>query len=91
MPADKPLVPKFLRQKDLEALNISKSDTQTRFLQREHGFPLGRMLSPQIRGWTEQEVADWLATRPVKRTDDPALNLPRRRGRRQQSNQPEAT
>jgi predicted DNA-binding transcriptional regulator AlpA len=88
MPTEKPLVPKFLRQRDLEALNISKSDTQTRFLQREHSFPLGRLLSPNIRGWTEQEVADWLAARPV---DFKAMPPQLKRGRsRKQPEQPEA-
>jgi predicted DNA-binding transcriptional regulator AlpA len=86
MSADKPLVPKILRQRDLETLNISKSDTQTKYLQREHSFPLGRLLSPNIRGWTEQEVADWLAARPV---DFKAMPPQLKRGRPRK--QPEQT
>jgi predicted DNA-binding transcriptional regulator AlpA len=58
-------IPYFLVQDDLEARKISSSRKQTEYLQREHGFPLGRMLSPKIRGWTEAEIASWLATRPT--------------------------
>jgi predicted DNA-binding transcriptional regulator AlpA len=59
-------VPHFLRQKDLEARGISASVTQTRALQKDQGFPAGRMISPKIRAWTEDEVAAWLSTRPIK-------------------------
>jgi hypothetical protein len=36
----------------------------------ELGFPAGMLITPNRRVWTEEEVDDWLATRPV---DNPIL------------------
>jgi predicted DNA-binding transcriptional regulator AlpA len=59
------MLPTFIRFNDLKARGIAKSWAQLGHLQKHHGFPAGRLLSPQIRAWTEEEVADWLATRPT--------------------------
>jgi predicted DNA-binding transcriptional regulator AlpA len=67
----KSLVPRFLRQKDLEELGISASPKQTYNLQRDCGFPLGRKISPRVRGYSEDEVLAWLATRPTERNAPP--------------------
>ena len=81
-------IPHFVVQDDLAERKISSSARQTKYLQEHHGFPLGRMLSPQIRGWTEQEITDWLASRPVKSPCNiPASKRPRGRPREQQPEQ----
>jgi len=56
----------LLRFSDLQARNIVKSWPQLRRLQKLHGFPLGRMLSPNIRTWTDDEIDEWYASRPVE-------------------------
>lgn len=55
----------LLRFVDLRERGIARSWAQIRNLQRR-GFPLGRMLSPNTRVWTEDEVDVWLASRPVE-------------------------
>jgi predicted DNA-binding transcriptional regulator AlpA len=56
---------KFIRYADLvERGIVSNRVTLSNWIQ-DQGFPPGRLLSPHIRAWTEQEVEDWLATRPV--------------------------
>lgn len=77
-------IPHFVLQADLSERQISADSRQTRYLISHHNFPPGRMLSPQIRGWTEQEVSEWLATRPVKsRCNIPESKRPRGRPRRE--------
>jgi predicted DNA-binding transcriptional regulator AlpA len=34
---------------------------------REEGFPPGRLLGKNTRAWTEQEIADWIESRPAER------------------------
>ena len=55
----------LLQFPDLQERGIARSWAQLKNLQK-HGFPLGRMLSPNTRVWTEAEVDDWLASRPVE-------------------------
>ena len=55
----------LLRYADLEARGIVSSRVQLGRLQRYYGFPRGRMLSPNCRTWTEQEIEQWYASRPV--------------------------
>jgi predicted DNA-binding transcriptional regulator AlpA len=33
-----------------------------------HGFPPGRLLSAQKRVWLQEEVLEWIASRPVEHT-----------------------
>ena len=54
----------MLRFRDLKARQIVSSWPQLKHLQEDHGFPTGRMLSPNIRAWTEQEVSEWISGRP---------------------------
>lgn len=56
----------LLRFADLRARNIVSSWTQLKRLQEEYGFPHGRMLTPNCRTWTEEEVDEWYSTRPVE-------------------------
>ena len=54
------------RFRELQARGIVRSWPQLRRLQVAHGFPRGRLLSPNTRTWLASEVEDWLATRPVE-------------------------
>jgi predicted DNA-binding transcriptional regulator AlpA len=56
---------KFLRFTDLQARNIVKSWPQLKNLQKKYRFPKGRMLSPNVRAWTDVEVDVWVESRPV--------------------------
>jgi predicted DNA-binding transcriptional regulator AlpA len=77
-------VPHFFTQPDLKKRKISSSARQTKYLVDHHNFPPGRMLSPQIRGWTEDELTEWLASRPVKSPCNiPESKRPRGRPRRE--------
>jgi hypothetical protein len=55
----------LLRYDDLRERNIVRSRPQLRNLQKNHGFPLGRMLSANTRTYTEAEVDEWLGSRPI--------------------------
>jgi hypothetical protein len=59
------MLPKFLRFKDLKERGIVANWPQLNILVERDGFPAGRLLSPNIRAWTEDEVLAWLETRPV--------------------------
>jgi hypothetical protein len=56
----------ILRFRDLKERGIVNSWPQLKRLQTEQGFPLGRMLSPNIRAWSEDEIEAWFAERPVE-------------------------
>jgi predicted DNA-binding transcriptional regulator AlpA len=55
---------KLLRFRDLLERGIVKSWAQLRHLQ-ERGFPVGRMISPNCRCWTEAEIDSWHQTCPI--------------------------
>jgi predicted DNA-binding transcriptional regulator AlpA len=57
---------KWLRFPDLKARNIVKSWAQLRRLTEKYEFPRGRMLSPNVRAWTDDEIDEWLESRPVE-------------------------
>ena len=57
----------LLRFADLKARKIATTYTVVTRLVENEGFPPGRLLSPNCRVWTEEEIADWLATRPTER------------------------
>ena len=56
----------LLRFADLKKRGIVNSWPQLKRLQQEHNFPLGRMLSPNIRAWAESEIDKWFESRPVE-------------------------
>jgi predicted DNA-binding transcriptional regulator AlpA len=58
----------LLRFRDMKERGIVNSWPQLKRLQTEHGFPLGRMLSPNIRAWTLAEIDEWIASRPIENT-----------------------
>ena len=62
-------VPTMLRFADLKARGIVNNwQTLSDWIDRE-GFPPGRMLAPNTRAWTDAEVLDWIASRPVEQKD----------------------
>lgn len=63
---------KYLRFPDLAARGIVNSRMTLKRLIDGQGFPPGVLLTPNARAWTEAEVNDWLARRPVARK--PATN-----------------
>ncbi len=55
----------LLRFRDLKERGIVNSWPQLRRLIDLHGFPRGRLLSPNTRAWTGAEIDAWIASRPV--------------------------
>jgi predicted DNA-binding transcriptional regulator AlpA len=62
-------LPTFNRFADLRARKIVNSRAQLENLKRNEGFPPGRLLSPNTRVWDEQEILDWLNSRPTAQAD----------------------
>jgi predicted DNA-binding transcriptional regulator AlpA len=56
----------WLRFAQLQQRGIVKSWPQLKRLQEKYGFPKGRMISPNVRAWPEDEVDEYLASRPVE-------------------------
>ena len=80
-------VPKFLRLKNLEELGIAKTHQAVRHMQIHYGFPLGRLLGPGTRVWTEDEINEWL---PVGRSSRPSKHAGARGVRSRQRSPPTA-
>jgi hypothetical protein len=55
----------WLRYADLEARGLVNNRTQLKNLQTKYGFPKGRLLGPNTRAWTEEEVTAWEDGRPT--------------------------
>ena len=68
----------ILRFADLKRNGIVNSWPQLKRLQADQKFPPGRMLSPNIRGWTEAEIDEWIESRPVENLS-PLKGAPRLR------------
>jgi predicted DNA-binding transcriptional regulator AlpA len=58
------VIPKLLRFADLKKLGIVANWTTLLRLIANGDFPSGRYISPNCRAWTEDEVAEWLASCP---------------------------
>jgi hypothetical protein len=58
----------ILRFADLKQRKIVLNWPALRFLIKEQGFPPGKLLSPNRRGWPEEEVEQWLKNRPTGST-----------------------
>jgi hypothetical protein len=71
----------LLRFSDLKQRGIVGSWPQLKRLQQHHGFPLGRMLSKNIRAWREDEIDKWFESRPEENTR-PLQGAPRVRHER---------
>ena len=59
-------VTRYLRQRDLEARGISSGRSQTARMVEFYDFPTGVLITPNVRGYPEDEVEKWLAARPVE-------------------------
>jgi predicted DNA-binding transcriptional regulator AlpA len=55
----------LLRFRDLKSRGIVNSWPQLKRLINLHNFPRGRLLSPNTRAWLEDEIDQWLDSRPV--------------------------
>lgn len=58
---------KYMRYPDLVARGIVRSRMTLKRMIDGQGFPPGRLLTPNCRAWTDEEVDDWLARRPIAR------------------------
>jgi hypothetical protein len=54
-----------LRYRHLVDRGLFKNRQELRRLQDRQGFPLGRLLGPNTRIWTEEEIETYIASRPV--------------------------
>lgn len=73
-------VPHFLRAADLFERQIASNRSQIDNLVRNHGFPAGRLISPNVRAWTEEEIAEYLDRCPTEpRETNRGPGRPRRR------------
>jgi hypothetical protein len=75
---------------DLKARGIVRSWTQLERMIRLYGFPPGRMLTPNCRTWTDEEIDQYYRSRPV--VGPPLRGVAKnKRGRpRKAATQPEA-
>jgi predicted DNA-binding transcriptional regulator AlpA len=60
----------FLRFADLVERRIVRSRMTLKRLIDTQGFPPGRLLTPNCRAWSDEEVDAWIASRPVARKPD---------------------
>jgi hypothetical protein len=74
------LIP-WVRYSDLYEANIVRSWTQLSRMIDTESFPVGKMLSPNVRAWRLDEVEAWLAHRPASRKVPPPATKPRGRDR----------
>jgi predicted DNA-binding transcriptional regulator AlpA len=58
---------KLLRYPDLVARGVVASRMTLKRLIDVQGFPPGRLITPNSRAWTEDEVDEWIASRPIAR------------------------
>ncbi len=56
---------KVLRFKDLQDAGLVSSWTALKHLIEKNGFPVGRYLSANTRVWTDEEVDEWVLSRPL--------------------------
>jgi predicted DNA-binding transcriptional regulator AlpA len=55
---------KLLRYSDLVERGVVASRMTLWRLIREYDFPAGKLITPNARAWDEEEVNEWIATRP---------------------------
>jgi predicted DNA-binding transcriptional regulator AlpA len=56
----------LLRFHDLKQRNIARSWAAVARLIKFSDFPPGRLLSPSVRVWSEDEIDAWFASRPTQ-------------------------
>ena len=62
---------KWLRFTDLQDRGVINSWPMLRRRVERDGFPAGRMLGPNTRAWSEDEVQAWLDSRPIDKKAAP--------------------
>jgi hypothetical protein len=62
----------LLRFRHLKARRIVENWPQLKRLVEQQDFPPGRLLGPNTRAWTEDEIDDWLDARPTTREETAA-------------------
>jgi hypothetical protein len=62
-----PRLPSLCRFRDLRNAGVVDNWQQLNRMIDHDGFPPGRLLSPNVRTWTTEEINDWYATRPTAR------------------------
>ena len=62
---------KWLRFADLRTRGTVKSWPMLKRRIEKDGFPEGRLLGPNTRAWSEEEVEAWEATRPTAKKPAP--------------------
>jgi hypothetical protein len=69
------MISRQLRYGDLRARGIVKNRVTLANWIQNHGFPTGRLVGPNTRLWSEDEVEAWLASRP----SEPKVMPPKRK------------
>jgi hypothetical protein len=82
---------KYIRFADLKDRRIVASWAQLRNLINKYEFPAGRMLGPNTRAWTEDEVQGWLDSRPTAPKRAPIVHGRRGRPRKAERLRAEAS
>lgn len=59
------MIPQFLRFNDLKVRGIVPNRVTLRGWILNNGFPPGRLIGPNMRAWTEDEVTDYINSRPT--------------------------
>jgi hypothetical protein len=78
----------LLRYKDLKRLNLINNRATLQNRIRHHGFPQGRLLGPNTRVWTMDEIQAYLASRPTAPRPQDLKHLEgKRTGRRKEAAQ----
>lgn len=67
----------YLRFADLRRRGIINNWPSLKNRIDKNGFPPGRLIGPNARAWTEEEVQAWLADRPTERKPAPRRREPR--------------
>jgi hypothetical protein len=62
------MVPTYLRYQDLVARGILRNRATLANWIEKCGFPKGRMIGPNSRAWTEEEIDAWLSSRSSENT-----------------------
>jgi predicted DNA-binding transcriptional regulator AlpA len=71
-----PDYPWFLRYKDLTKLGIFRSPMTMKRAIDCGDLAQGRMLSANVRAWSQEEIAQYIATRPTARKAPPLRKKP---------------
>ena len=58
---------KLIRYNDLVEKGVVSSRMTLKRMIDDQGFPPGRLVTPNARAWTEAEVDEWIASRPIAR------------------------